>query len=248
MRNRSLRRRLSRTFWSLFWLTALIVLLCNRWVLNASEDHVYTSWALLPNNDVGLVLGTSPLTRNGDANPQFHGRIQAAVQLYQMGKVRHLIVSGSNPDSTYNEPREMWRALTRAGVPPEAITMDFAGLRTFDSMARASEVFGLERCTVITQRYHAFRAVFLGKRVGNMRVVGYAAPGGQDEPSLRPNIREILARVKAVLDLYILHTRPRFLGEREPIELNPPPPSGAMSAPAPPAEPSTHAPTSLQPA
>jgi len=198
----------------------LVVLLCNRWVVNATDDHVYTSWALLPKNDVGIVLGTSPYTRDGKPNPQFYGRIQAAVQLYQIGKVKHLIVSGANPDSTYNEPRQMWRELTKAGIPAKAITMDFAGLRTLDSMARASKVFGLDRCTVITQGYHAYRAVFIGKRF-DMKVVAYAAQGGPTEALLTPNVREILARVKAVLDLYVLRTAPKFLGSPEPIDLNP---------------------------
>lgn len=218
MRRRPLKRRLIRLCWWTLGLVLLVVLLSNRWVVNGSEDHVYTSWALLPNNDVGIVLGTSPYTRDGEPNPQFHGRIQAAVQLYQIGKIKHLIVSGSNPDSTYNEPRQMWRELTRAGIPASAITMDFAGLRTLDSMARAAEVFGLSRCTVITQDYHAYRAVYIGKRFG-MKVVAYAAPGGEGGLSWLPHPREVLARVKAVLDLYVLRTRPKFLGAPEPIKI-----------------------------
>lgn len=215
------RRILRRWFWNGLIALGLIVLLSNRWVINSTEGHIYTSWALLPVNDVGVVLGTSPYTRDGKPNPQFYGRIQAAVQLYQIGKVKHLIVSGANPDSTYNEPRQMWRELTEAGVPASAITMDFAGLRTLDSMARAAEVFGLSRCTVITQEYHASRAVFIGKHYG-MKVVGYAAPGGDSNWGLRPHLRETLARVKAVLDLYVLRTRPKFLGAPERIDLRPP--------------------------
>lgn len=217
----NVRKFLRRWFWTGLIALGVVVLLCNRWVINGSKDHIYTSWALLPVNDIGVVLGTSPYTRDGKPNPQFYGRIQAAVQLYQIGKVKHLIVSGANPDSTYNEPRQMWRELTEAGVPASAITMDFAGLRTLDSMARAAEVFGLSRCTVITQEYHASRAVFIGKRYG-MKVVGYAASGADSGLSLRPNLREVFARVKAVLDLYVLRTRPKFLGAPEPIDLNPP--------------------------
>lgn len=198
---------------------ALVVLLCNRWVINSSDAYVYTNWALLPDNDVGLVLGTSPYTRGGKPNPHFYGRIEAAVQLYQIGKVRHLIVSGANPDRTYNEPRQMRRELVKAGIPENAITMDFAGLRTLDSVARAQEVFGLDRLTVITQEYHAYRAVFIGKKL-NLRIAAYAAPG--PGVSFQPYVREVLARVKAVLDLFVLRTRPKFLGAPETIDVQPP--------------------------
>lgn len=214
------RRRLRR---SLLWAAALavgVVLLINNWVINNSEAYVYANWSLLPENEVGLVLGTSPYARNGRPNPQFHGRIEAAVQLYQLGKIKKIIVSGANPDATYNEPRQMWRELTKAGVPSQAITMDFAGVRTFDSMRRAQDVFGLEQLTVITQEYHAYRAVFLAKKLG-IRVSGYAAPSDRIGVFSRTYIREVFARVKAVLDLYVLSTQPKFLGTPEPINAVP---------------------------
>ncbi|MGB0956227.1 MAG: SanA/YdcF family protein [Panacagrimonas sp.] len=207
-------------FWGLFGFL-LVVLLANRWVINSTDAYLYKDWALLPVNDVGIVPGTSPYTREGKSNPQFYGRIEAAVRLYQEGKVKHLIVSGANPDSTYNEPRKMWRELTDAGVPAEDITMDFAGFRTLDSMARAAQVFELQRVTVITQRYHAYRAIFLGKKMG-MRVVAYLAYAGENRDYGNRNpVREVFARVKAVLDLFVLRTKPKFLGAREPIQLQP---------------------------
>lgn len=222
----STRRRLRR---GLVWVAALaagLMLLINNWVINNSEAYVYSNWSLLPDNEVGLVLGCSPYARNGRPNPQFYGRIEAAVQLYQLGKIKKIIVSGANPDSTYNEPRQMWRELTKAGIPSQAITMDFAGVRTFDSISRAKAVFNLERMTVITQEYHAYRAVFIAKKLG-IRVAGYSA--GSDSIGLfsRTYLREAFARVKAVLDLYVLSTEPKFLGGPEAVNAvpdEPPPP------------------------
>lgn len=220
------RRRLRR---GLVWATALalgVVLLINNWVINNSEAYVYANWSLLPDNEVGLVLGTSPYARNGRPNPQFYGRIEAAVQLYQLGKIKKIIVSGANPDSTYNEPRQMWRELTKAGIPSQAITMDFAGVRTFDSMSRAKAVFSLQRMTVITQEYHAYRAVFIAKKMG-IQVSGYAATSDSIGVFSRTYLREVFARVKAVLDLYVLSTEPKFLGGPEAVNAvpdEPPPP------------------------
>lgn len=208
-----------------------LVWLLNHWVINNTEAYVYASWALLPDNAVGLVLGTSPYTRDGRPNPQFAGRVEAADQLYQLGKIRHIIVSGANPDASYNEPRAMWQALVKRGVPPDVITMDFAGFRTFDSVARAQAVFGLNRLTIITQRYHAYRAVFIAKKL-HMSPVAYCAPGGRDiGPLSRTAIREVFARIKAILDIYLLDTAPRFLGAPHQINLGTRP-GGETSAPA----------------
>jgi len=222
----SSRRRLRR---GLIWAAVLVtgvMLLINNWVINNSEAYVYSNWSLLPDNEVGIVLGCSPYARNGRPNPQFYGRIEAAVQLYQLGKIKKIIVSGANPDSTYNEPRQMWRELTKAGIPSQAITMDFAGVRTFDSVSRAKEVFNLDRVTLITQEYHAYRAVFIAKKLG-IRVAGYAATSDRIGYFSRTYLREAFARVKAVLDLYVLSTEPKFLGGPEAVNAvpdEPPPP------------------------
>ncbi len=210
-----------RTLQALAVLLLSLVLLGNLWVINNTEAYLYTNFAALPENEVGLVLGTSPYTADGAANPHFTGRITAAVELYQLGRVKHLIVSGANPDASYNEPRRMWQALTAAGVPAQAITMDFAGLRTFDSVARAQQVFGLNRVTLITQDYHAYRALFIAKKLG-MNPVAYAPAGESSGPAFKPYLREVAARVWAILDLFVLDTAPRFAGEPVPLPALPP--------------------------
>ncbi len=217
----SIRRTIRRWIYIGLGLVVFLIWLLNHWVINNSYSYVYTNWSLLPENNVGLVLGTSPYTRDGQPNPQFQGRVDAAAQLYQLGKVKHLLVSGANPDKSYNEPRAMWQALIKLGVPQSAITMDFAGFRTFDSIARAQLVFGINRLTVITQQYHAYRAVFIGKKL-HIGMVAYAAPGGAALGMFsRTRIREVLARVKAVLDIFLLDTEPKFTGRSENILLKP---------------------------
>jgi SanA protein len=216
----STRRALRRWLAFALFIVGLVVLLTNRWVLNSTDSYIYRDWALLPDNDTGLVLGTSPYAHSGESNSEFQGRIQAAAELYKYGKVKHLIVSGANPDSTYNEPRAMYKELVKAGVPENVITMDFAGFRTYDSIVRANAIFGLSRFTVITQDYHAFRAVFIAKKRG-LSVVAYVARARADGGyGLRHPPREVFARVKAVFDLFF-DTQPKFLGEPEPIKVTP---------------------------
>lgn len=218
----SLRRALRR--W--FWLTALtgiaFVALSNRWIINSSDAYMYREASLLPDNETGVVLGTSPYQENGKLSTHFQGRIRAAADLYSQGKIRRIIVSGANPDATYNEPKRMAQELVEAGVPAEVITQDFSGFSTLDSITRAQSVWGLSRFTVITQRYHCYRAVFLGKKLG-IDVVGYEAPlgveGGEQGPRSPP--REVLARAKAVVDLLLLRYQPGAVVRPEKIELTP---------------------------
>lgn len=205
--NPRLKRRLRRGFWWLLGLALLTVLLANRWVINSTDDYLYKDSSLLPDNEVGLVLGTSTYTSEGNSNPQFYGRVQAAAELYRLGKVKRLIASGANPDARYNEPKRMQEALIELGVPSEAIIMDFAGDRTFESVERARSVHGLDRVTLITQRYHGYRALFLARKMG-LHAVGYIARLPDGGFGSRNPPREIMARTLAVFDLLRIPAQP----------------------------------------
>lgn len=200
-------------------LSAAFCLFANYWVVTHARPFVVHDISRLPNQKVGLVLGTSSYTQSGTTNRLFNTRMWAAVNLYNLGKVEHLIVSGANPDETYNEPRKMYQALVKAGVPEEAITMDFAGFRTLDSVVRAGEVFGQQTYTVISQEFHNYRAVFLAREHG-LDVVAYAVPEEEPGQSFRTELREFTARVRAVMDIYLLRAKPRYLGERVEIDLD----------------------------
>ena len=188
----------------------------NLWILWRGGQHVFYSSRTLPANRVGLVLGTSPYTRGGRANPFFAGRIAAAADLYKAGKVRHLLLSGDNSSRYYDEPSEMRAALLRRGVPWRAMTLDYAGFRTLDSLVRAKEIFGVESVTVITDDFHAPRAVFLGRHYG-LNAVGFCSKRVPFMWSRKTRVREIASRVAACLDVYVLRTQPKFLGKRETI-------------------------------
>ena len=207
--NPRLKRRLRRAAGWGALAFALAVGLANRWVINSTDSMLYKDSSLLPDNEVGLVLGCSPFVSSGNANPQFHGRMQAAADLYRLGKVRRLILSGANPDSRYNEPKKMREALLELGVPSDAMVLDFAGDSTYESVARAKVVFGLASVTLVTQKYHAYRALFLARKLG-VRAVAYQAPiEGVTGPGFRHPPREIFARLLAVLDILAY----RYLGE-----------------------------------
>ena len=146
--------------------------------------------------------------------------MDTAAELYKIGKIDHFILSGDNRSKFYNEPVAMRKALMSRGIPAAAITLDFAGLRTLDSIVRSKEIFGQDKIIIITQPFHSYRALFIS-RYYKIEAVAVVASEPELEISFKVKIREYFARTKAVLDLYILKTNPRFLGKKEDIIINP---------------------------
>jgi len=184
----------------------------NIWVVESTRKLVYKSVDKVPSNAVALVLGTSKYSRKGATNLFFKYRIEAAVKLYRAGKVKHFILSGDNSLSYYNEPQDMKKALMALGIPAEAITLDYAGFRTFDSVVRSKKVFGQDSLTIITQEFHSYRALFISNFYG-MKAIAFATEPVPKASSILTLSREYFARCKAVIDLYILRKEPKFLGE-----------------------------------
>jgi SanA protein len=184
----------------------------------AASGRIFRSTETVPVNEVALVLGTAKTTRQGNANLHFTQRIAAAAALFHVGKVQHLLVSGDNHIASYDEPTDMRDALITAGVPDSAITCDYAGFRTLDSVVRAKTVFGLQRCTIVSEEFHCPRALWIAQRHG-LEAVAFAAPDLSLRWSARVKAREYLARAWCALDLYVMNRGPKFSGPREPIVL-----------------------------
>ena len=193
------------------------VLALNEWIVRSTRSAVFTEVDAVPQNDVALVLGTGKLLRgSGKINPHFRKRVEAAAALYHAGKVKHLLLSGDNHVAGYDEPTDMAEALMALNVPPSAMTLDYAGFRTLDSVVRARKVFGQTHVTIVTDDFHVARAVFLARHEG-LDAVAFTSAKVSTLFSARTRVREVGARVKAAFDVYVLHTRPHFLGE--PIEI-----------------------------
>jgi SanA protein len=197
----------------------VLVVASNIWIVKSTESKVYSNLSDLPDHRIALVLGTSHKLLNGSDNPYFHNRIGVAAELYKMGKITHFILSGDNRSKFYNEPQEMKKALIKLGVPATAITLDYAGLRTLDSVVRSKEIFGQSKITIITQPFHCYRALFISDYY-DIDAVAMVADDPINDNSFKVTIREYFARTKAVLDLYIFKTTPRHLGRKEEINVN----------------------------
>jgi SanA protein len=193
-------------------LTAIIVAVVgsNLLVLFQSGD-TYDQASQVPRNKVGLVLGCVRYLNGGYENPFFQNRIDAAARLFEAGKIDYLLVSGDNHRQGYDEASDMKQALVERGVPPEKIVCDYAGFSTLDSIVRSKEVFGQQAITVISQRFHNERAIYIAKACG-VEAAGYNAKDVKLKWAAKTYLREIASRVKAVWDVRIVRRQPRFLG------------------------------------
>lgn len=192
-------------------LSMVVVVYCNIRIISFAKDRLYDNTSDIPYNHAALLLGTSPTGRYGGPNPFFYARIRACAALYASGKIDKVIVSGDNRRVTYNEPMEMKKALMEAGVPVEDIILDYAGFRTFDSVIRAKEVFGQSSFTIVSQRFHNERAVFIAGKKG-IDAIGFNAGDVGLRYGLMTYFRECFARCKVFLDL-VVGMKPHFLGE-----------------------------------
>jgi SanA protein len=212
-------RWIKRIFFWTIGLGALFPILCNFWVVGTTSAKVYDTQQQLPDHRMALVLGTSHRTVAGAPNPYFEKRMETAAELFKNGKADHFILSGDNRSRYYNEPFEMRKSLVKKGVPPTAITLDYAGLRTLDSIIRCKQIFGQDKITIITQPFHSYRALFISQYY-DIDAVAMVAAEPDFENSVKVRLREYLARTKAVLDLYIFKTSPRYMGQKEEIKVS----------------------------
>ncbi|MCU0353152.1 MAG: YdcF family protein [Cytophagales bacterium] len=192
-----------------------IVFLCDSLVSGAAKGKLYTDVEKVPFNRAGLLLGTAKYVAGGRVNLYYTYRIQAAVRLVQAGKIKYVIVSGDNSTKDYNEPEQMRTDLVEAGIDSSAIFLDYAGFRTFDSVVRLREIFSQQSVTVISQKFHNERAVFIASKEG-IDAVGYNARDVSLNAGFWVQLREKLARVKVFAD-YLFGKQPKFLGEKVPL-------------------------------
>lgn len=144
------------------------------WTLTVRySSSIYQMPEMVPERPVALVFGAG-YWPDGTPSDVMRDRVEAAVELYSAGRVEKLLFSGDNRFVDYNEPGKMAEYALNLGLPEEAIVLDYAGRRTYDSCYRARSIFGVRDIVLVTQRYHLPRALYTCEQLG-LTVVGYVA-------------------------------------------------------------------------
>jgi SanA protein len=217
-----LKKLLHTTFRLLLWFFMLILVLI---LLLVALPRLVTAWSTrnriytvesAPARRAAIVFGAG-LWRDGSPTPVLRDRVATAAQLYFAGKVEKLLMSGDNSYVEYNEPGAMRGYALELGVPDEAIVLDYAGRRTYDTCYRARAIFGLQEAILVTQNFHLPRALYLCNVLGLPSV---GVPADLQDYRRRSlffwNLREVPATLAALWDVMVARPQP-ILGKPEPI-------------------------------
>lgn len=174
----------------------------------AAHNAVYHDVGTVPTRRVAIVFGAQVLP-GGDLSAALAHRVDAAIMLYQAGKVAQLLMTGDNREDNYDEPGAMRAYALARGIPAEAIRTDPAGLRTYDSCYRARDEFGIRpgEAIVVTQEYHLPRAIYTCSGLG-LDVIGFAAAPFSGPRAREAELREHPARWLAWWQINVSHPTP----------------------------------------
>jgi len=198
-------------------LAALCVMLVVWRVESQTESHIYTDVKAVPTAPVAIVFGAL-VNPNGTLSPILKDRVDGAIALYKAGTVKKILMTGDNSTATYNEVGAMKTYAVAQGVVDADITLDYAGFSTYDSCYRAKNIFGVSQAVLVTQEYHAPRALYDCRSLGiNASAYGVADFSKYPDLRVKYTVREWLADVESMFEVHA-HVLPKFLGPKETIQ------------------------------
>lgn len=181
-------------------------------IIATYAPQIYTDMVEIPETRVAIVFGAGLTDYAKKPSAVLEDRILTAVELYKLGKVQKIIMSGDNRFEDYNEPQVMVDFAVSQGVPLLDLQPDYAGRRTYDTCYRAKEIFGLSKAILITQEFHLPRAMYLCDSLG-IESIGMAADKRLYDNIDFFNIRDSFALALAFFELNV--TPPEVvLGEK----------------------------------
>lgn len=209
-----IKKRILTVLFIIIGLFILLLCICYGLVSWNAYGRTYDDVNDIPHNKYGLLLATSPITPGGAHNFYFDNRIKATEELYKAGKIDYIIASGGNYSKCHkfgcDEPAAIHDSLIARGIPENKIILDYDGTRTLNSIDKAKQVYKLDSVTLISQKYHNERAIYLSDK-NLINAIGYnAAPSPIRRNRTKNSIREVFARPKMFIDL-LLEANPNFV-------------------------------------
>jgi SanA protein len=154
-----------------------------------------------PEREAALVLGAR-VEPDGRPSPVLEDRLLAGLDLFRLGRVQRLLVSGHAGAPEGDEPACMRAWLLARGAPDERVLVDPLGWRTLESVRRARRVFGLEGVVICTQAFHLGRSLYLAEAVG-LDALGLVADRRLYQKRRSDRLREFFARQLAFVDAHL---------------------------------------------
>ncbi len=162
--------------------------------------YIYNYQGNIPSNYRVAVVFGAKVQANGQPTRFLKDRLDAAIRLYKEDQVDVILLSGEKLHENFNEIDVMEKYLLDRGVKIEDTYLDGAGLDTYSTIYRTKNIYQFDKVILISQSYHLKRALFLGKVFG-LDCIGYNADSGPYKTEGKQSFREILANIKALLDI-----------------------------------------------
>ncbi|MGH1493499.1 MAG: SanA/YdcF family protein [Acidimicrobiales bacterium] len=191
-----------------------LVIVANFVLWRSARGHVVSDVAELSGEYDAVIVPGAGVFANERPSLSLQSRIDAAVELHELGIVDHILASGDNATEYYDEPTAIRRSAHQLGVPLADITLDYAGFSTWQTCVRAKEIFGVERAVFVTQARYANRAAALCQAAGvDADVLSIGNLGGLPVGlGWRLAAREPIAAVKGLYEM-VVRPEPTFLGD-----------------------------------
>ena len=192
----------------------IAVVSVNYYVKSSTKTKIYYSAKKFPKNDVGIIFGAGI---NGNQPSKYlKDRLDAGIMLWKAKRINKILLSGDNGRDEYDELTVMKNYCYNHGVDTTKIFIDYAGFDTYSTMYRAKHIFKIKRATLISQKYHLNRAIYIGQKLG-IKCVGYSANKGEYLGYKYVCFREYGSIFKSFFDV-LRNREPRFLGSE--IDIN----------------------------
>ena len=190
------------------------IIAVNWYVKSTTKTKIYYSMKKFPKNDIGIIFGAGI---NGDQPSKYlKDRLDAGILLYKAKRINKILLSGDNGSDEHDELTVMKTYCYEHGVDSTKIFIDYAGFDTYSTMYRAKHIFKIRKATLISQKYHLNRAIYIGQKLG-IKSVGYAANKGEYLGYNYVCFREYGSVFKSFFDV-LRNREPHFLGT--PIDIN----------------------------
>lgn len=191
----------------------------NLYIIQSASPYIYTNIDKLPaSSDAVLILWARVFPEK--LSRVLQQRVDNGVAVYIAWLSRKILISGDHARQDYDEVNAIRKYILENyanKVKAEDIFMDHAGFDTYDSIYRAKNIFETKSLTIVTQKFHIHRAVYMARALG---VDAHGIALDEEQFGLRNiifwNIRESIARSKSFFDV-ALDVGSQYLWQKIPI-------------------------------